>query len=169
MKFSEDVLQVTMARYLAKVEAQGIHPMTYAADQNAARRGRTAGPLAKLMGMRRGETDLRIYLPEGRLISIEVKKATGRMSTDQLARHQQLEDLGFTAVTIWASSPPDAVYALRAALREQGVDWAGEATSTLAQNASDEVLEALGIKNDTGGLAKLADNGQLSSSSGDTE
>lgn len=93
MKFSEDVLQVAAARFLARVE-RNLGGMSFAGDQNAAKRGMTAAPLAKLIGLRPGEADLRIYIAGGKLVSVGLKAENGRKSPKQVERHALLGELG---------------------------------------------------------------------------
>ena len=76
--------------------------MSFAGDQNAAKRGITAAQLAKLMGLRPGEADLRIYIAGGKLVSVELKAENGRKSPKQVERHALLDEIGFIIYTIWA-------------------------------------------------------------------
>ena len=155
MKFSEDVLQVAAARFLAGVE-RNLGGMSFAGDQNTAKRGMTAAPLAKLMGLRPGEADLRIYLAGGKLVSVELKTDTGRKSPKQVERHALLGELGFIIYTIFADSPHDVCSQLASILEVELGCGPNCAMRSYAKVAADDVMNVLGQKNDMRGLAELA-------------
>lgn len=87
----------------------------FAGDMNAGKRN---GSRAKLCGLKAGETDLRLYLPGGRLKMIELKAHGGKLSADQKERHKKLRAMGFEIVTVQADYPEEAVDECRTLLME---------------------------------------------------
>jgi len=79
-----------------------------AGDMNAERRGPKARIKAVATGMTAGEPDLRIYVTSGRLFMIENKVGNGRLTTEQVKRHEDLRELGFTIEVLRAVSTTDA-------------------------------------------------------------
>jgi hypothetical protein len=73
--------------------------------------------LAKATGVKRGEPDLRIYLPAGRLLMIELKGKDGRLSPDQKERIPVLQALGFAVQVIKAETPEAMREAVTAAVK----------------------------------------------------
>lgn len=96
--------QVRRLRNLPEYGAQFI----LAADMNAERRGPKARTIAIASGMTAGEPDLRIYAQHSKLLLIENKVGTGRLSPAQVDRHAALTRLGFTVVVLRATSEDDA-------------------------------------------------------------
>ncbi|MFC5584456.1 VRR-NUC domain-containing protein [Nitratireductor kimnyeongensis] len=92
---------VATAKDAAQAARTGKPAFTFAADQNAARRGPKARSEALRTGMVAGEHDLRIYMAGGRLGLIENKVGNpetgsgGKLSPAQKLRHALLEALGF--------------------------------------------------------------------------
>lgn len=66
-----------------------------------------AASKAKALGMESGVPDIRVYLPNHRLISIELKRKSGTVSSEQKKRHKALEALGFPVYVVKAKSPAD--------------------------------------------------------------
>ena len=64
---------------------------------------------AKIQGMEPGRCDLKVLLPGGRTVHIELKRAGGRVSPDQKRWHDQLRGLGFEVHVVFASCPDNAV------------------------------------------------------------
>lgn len=64
---------------------------------------------AKLQGMEPGRCDLKVLMPGGRTIHIELKRKGGRVSPDQKRWHDQIRALGFEVHVIFASCPAQAV------------------------------------------------------------
>jgi hypothetical protein len=98
----EDHLQMAVATYLRRAN------VTFAADQNEGRRSPRDGARRKAMGMAAGEPDLRIYLPGGRTLFVELKRKSGRLSDAQEWRHEELRRLGFQVETVYAATPREA-------------------------------------------------------------
>jgi hypothetical protein len=101
--WSEDDLAMAVATRLRQMERD--HPFTFAHDQNAARRSRTGGAKAKAMGMRPGEPDVRVYLPQSRIGHIELKATSGTVSDAQRQRHHDLRALGHDVRVLKADTP----------------------------------------------------------------
>jgi hypothetical protein len=113
IKWSEDDLQMAIAQYLRRA---GI---CFAADQNAGRRSLRDGARRKAMGMTAGEPDIRLYLPGGRCVFIELKAKTGSVSPEQKARHEELRAMGFVVHVIKSSTPEDAIEKLIDILKKE--------------------------------------------------
>lgn len=77
----------------------------FAGDMNAGKRGANR---AKICGVKAGETDIRIYLPNATLKMIELKTAKGELSQDQIDRHAALRALGFEIEVVYGKTPEDA-------------------------------------------------------------
>lgn len=82
----------------------GVASFTLAADFNAGKRDATK---AKATGVTAGETDLRIYAAQGRLLLIEYKNAEGVVSKEQKARHALLRSLGYRVEVIKSATPDE--------------------------------------------------------------
>jgi hypothetical protein len=106
----EDHLQMAVSTVLRR---QGI---VFAADQNEGRRSPRDGARRKAMGMTAGEPDLRIYLPGGRVLFVELKTKRGRLSDAQEWRQEQLRALGHRVETVYAATPSEAVIKVLALL-----------------------------------------------------
>jgi hypothetical protein len=104
--WSEDDLAMAVATRLRRLERT--HPFTFAHDQNAASRSKTGGAKAKAMGMRPGEPDVRVYLPQSRIGHIELKTPEGTVSDAQRQRHQALLNLGHDVRILRAGTPGEA-------------------------------------------------------------
>lgn len=76
-------------------------------DQNAARRGFGAAAKAKATGMTAGTPDLRVLLPKGRIVFIELKMVKGKLSDSQKEWRAKAELLGFEVGTVFANCPRD--------------------------------------------------------------
>ncbi len=105
--WKEDHLQMAVA---CELRRRGV---LFAADQNEGRRSLRDGARRKAMGMAAGEPDLRIYLPGGRVVFIELKTNAGRLSPAQEWRQEQLRQLGHRVETVYARTPRDAVDRVR--------------------------------------------------------
>ena len=114
--WSEDDLAMAVATRLRQLERD--HPLTFAHDQNAARRSRTGGAKAKAMGMRPGEPDFRVYLPHGRIGHIELKGPHGSVSSPQRQRHADLSALDHDVRLLVAETPGDAADQAKAIVLE---------------------------------------------------
>lgn len=92
---------------------------TYAGDMNATKRSAHEMQWAIATGMKSGEADMRVYLPGGKLIMIELKvKGKGSVSKAQRERHALLSDLGFD-VRVWRyKTPTEAAQAAREFISE---------------------------------------------------
>lgn len=77
-------------------------------DQNAAKRGYAAAAIAKACGMTPGTPDLRILFPYGRILFVEVKTDTGRLSKAQLYWHEKAAALGHNVLVVKADTPKAA-------------------------------------------------------------
>lgn len=100
--WKEDHLQMAVVTYLRRAN------VAFAADQNEGRRSLRDGARRKAMGMTAGEPDLRIYLPRGRTLFVELKRKSGRLSPAQEWRQEQLRQLGHRVETVYASTPFEA-------------------------------------------------------------
>jgi len=103
MADSEHILQVGVVAWLR------CNGYDVASDQGGLRTSYRQAKRAKAAGMMAGEPDLRIYLPGGKLCLIEMKAATGRVSTVQKERHAVLASLGFPVHVVQAATIRDAI------------------------------------------------------------
>lgn len=89
--------------------------------------------LAKATGVKRGEPDLRLYFPTGRLVMVELKGERGRLTLDQKERIPMLRELGFTVHLVRASTPAEAVDAVATivAAERAGLDSGKMESATL--------------------------------------
>jgi len=118
---AEQVLQQHIARFLTTVEQVCGGRFTFAADQNGLRTSRAQASKAKAGGMRAGEPDIRIYLPDGRVRFIELKRVGGTVSRAQKDRHAALRALGFKVDVVFAACPGEGVDAVAAILVAEGI------------------------------------------------
>ena len=142
-KYTENIHQAAAVRALKHAEGDGL-PIRVAGDQNAGKRGAQASAVAKLTGLANGEPDLRVYLPQGRILLFELKTEHGRLSKDQIIAHDQLAALGHPVMVVKREEPLDT--ALDICRRVAG-DLGIEELSNLekcAEKATNELLTALG-------------------------
>jgi hypothetical protein len=76
---------------------------------------------AKALGMGNGFTDLKFYLPRGRMGLIELKRHKGTMTGSQKERHPKLAMLGFTVYVVKAKTPADGLSQVVDILKQNGV------------------------------------------------
>lgn len=114
--WSEDDLQMVVVRELRR---RGVD---HAADQNAGNRTLRQGARLKVLGMTAGEPDLRLYLPGGRLVLVEMKAAGGSASKVQKARHEALRALGFPVHVLKVKTPAAAVAGIVDILATHGIE-----------------------------------------------
>jgi hypothetical protein len=74
--------------------------------------------LAAATGVKRGEADLRVYLPSARLELIELKGEGGKLSKVQKERHALLAALGWTVTVIERHTPAEMRAAVVAHVRD---------------------------------------------------
>lgn len=101
--WSEDDHQLAVVQWLRQ------NGYDVAADQNAGRRSARDGARRKALGMVAGEPDLRVYLPDSKLLLIEMKRWKGRLSEEQKVRHPALASLGHRVVVVAERTPAAAV------------------------------------------------------------
>ena len=145
--YLEQIHQACACRALRKAELAG-YGLTYAGDQNAAKRGAKAMSEALLTGLRAGEADLRAYIPGPKLIQFELKTEVGRVSEDQKDRHELMESIGFHVHVIQHKQPVDTAQEIMAIVAwEMGLDLANKVKFTnFAIEATEEVLTATKTK-----------------------
>lgn len=101
--WTEEELQMAICQDLRR---RRVH---HAADMNAGRRSLQRGARLKLAGMTAGEPDLRLYLPGGLVVFVELKRKGGVVSREQKDRHEVLRGLGFHVHVLKAHCPAQAV------------------------------------------------------------
>ena len=79
----------------------------------------------KAQGMQRGHPDITLYLPEGRVVFVELKTLRGRVSEKQQARHDLLKHLGFEVHVIKAEHGGVAIDAVEQIIGSKGLETAG--------------------------------------------
>jgi hypothetical protein len=142
-KYSENIHQAAAVRALKHAMADGL-PIRVAGDQNAAKRGAQASSVAKLTGLANGEPDLRVFLPQGRILLFELKTEHGRLSKDQIEAHEQLRALGHSVMVVKREEPLDtALDICRRVAGEFDIEEL-ENLEKCAEKATEELLTALG-------------------------
>ncbi len=110
--------QAAVIARLHKMEDEGL-PIACAGDMNRAKRKGREQMEAKLTGLTAGEPDIRIYMPFGLLLSIELKTPKGSRSKDQRERHARLAKLGFIVLTLKAPTPEELADLVEAEVRSR--------------------------------------------------
>jgi len=110
--------QAAVIARLHRMEDEGL-PIACAGDMNRAKRNRRAQMEAKVTGITAGEPDIRVYMPFGLLLSIELKTPTGRRSKDQRERHARLAKLDFIVLTFSAETPEGLADLVEADIRSR--------------------------------------------------
>lgn len=77
----------------------------FSAGMEGASKGKAGGAKAKATGQQAGEPDLRYYLDGGKLVLIELKTISGKLSKIQKERISALRKLGFNVCIVYAESP----------------------------------------------------------------
>lgn len=103
----EWMIQAHMVAEFNRLEDAGWE-LSAAADMNAGKRGLHAAAVAKAMGMKKGEADVRLYASGGRIFHIEVKTVDGVISEDQEKRHARLRALGHRVFVPFLGTPAAA-------------------------------------------------------------
>lgn len=140
-KFLEEVHQASAVRGLRKLEAEGV--LVVEGDQNAGKRGPQAARIAQLTGMAKGATDLRIYIDDERLLLVELKNETGKLSKDQIEHHAKLRKLGFAVHVVQTDHPLDTCLEISKILAEAIPGLHPARTDMLMTLGAHEVLAAL--------------------------
>jgi len=107
LPWKEEDLQIAIVETLRKMEK--VAKFRVVADQNAGRRSKRHGAKLKIAGMVAGEPDLRVYLNDGRIGFIELKKSSGKLSPAQKQHHQLLKSLGHDVRVVKSGCPQDAI------------------------------------------------------------
>lgn len=108
IEWDEDSIQAALATVLHRIEKE-TKSFSFSADMNAGKRSKGDGAKKKAMGMRRGESDIRIYLPAGKIWLIELKTKDGPVRKDQRDRHATLRSLGHDVMVLHCPTPLYAV------------------------------------------------------------
>ena len=99
----EEDLQMAVVRELKR------YGVIFAADQaGSGKRSKRQGARLKLAGMVAGEPDLRLYMPGGKLVMIEMK-CKASVSKEQRERHAALRALGYDVRVVKAKTPAHAI------------------------------------------------------------
>lgn len=100
-------LQAAFIAELHALEAAG-WPITCAGDMGAGKRSYAQAARDKATGLTAGEPDVRVYLPGGRTILVELKTDTGKVSKAQTARHTRLRELDHPVTVVQLKDQNDA-------------------------------------------------------------
>lgn len=103
----EWTLQAAAVKALRRARKMG-WPIRVAGDMNAARRSLGEIGRAKATGLNPGEPDLRVYMPDAKLLLIEYKRPGGATSGDQDDAHAELRGMGFDVVVLTPANDDDA-------------------------------------------------------------
>ena len=79
-----------------------------AGDMNQGKRGYMTASIAKACGLTAGEPDLRIYMPEGRMMFVELKTKKGKLSDEQKDHHKKMHELGHVVDVVYGETPLQA-------------------------------------------------------------
>lgn len=99
--WSENLIQAFIVRELRR------EGWNVAGGMEGAAKSRSVAGMSKATGQAAGEPDLRIYITGGRLIFIELKLVSGRLSDVQTVYHEMLRGLGHMVFVVYAKSPVD--------------------------------------------------------------
>ncbi|WP_089177272.1 hypothetical protein [Bosea sp. AS-1] len=101
-------LQAAAVKWLRRYRQVG-WPIRVAGDMNSARRTLREQGHASATGINAGEPDVRVYLPQGKLLLIEFKRSDGTTSDEQDEAHLELTNLGHDVVVLAPSSEDEAI------------------------------------------------------------
>lgn len=93
MKRPEQVLHFACVRLLGLLCSTG--KLSYFHTPNAAKRSKFQSMLLNKLGVRAGVPDLIVFLPNNRVLFIELKASQGRLSEKQKMFHVELTQLGY--------------------------------------------------------------------------
>lgn len=100
-------LQASAVKWLRRYRQAG-WPIRVAGDMNSARRTLKEQGHAAATGINAGEPDLRVYLPQGKLLLIEFKRSDGTASEYQDKAHEELRGLGHDVVLLAPANEDEA-------------------------------------------------------------
>ncbi|MFG6500171.1 VRR-NUC domain-containing protein [Sulfitobacter sp. 1A15106] len=143
--YLEEIHQAAAIRALRMAERAG-YALTSAGDQNAEQRGAKAMAKAVLTGLTPGETDLRVYIGGGVLLSIELKTEVGRVSQEQKDRHARLRELGFKVSIVRSDHPRITARTVMDLVADELGDEHRKDLYEIAYEAADEIIKATGKK-----------------------
>lgn len=112
VKWSEDNIQIAMVQTLYRLEDQ--YNFTFAAGLEGMKTTMKTASKQKMLGMRAGEADLRLYFDSGFVAFVEVKRGksggqrAGEVSQVQKDRHAKLVELGFFVTVLTCDTPAQA-------------------------------------------------------------
>lgn len=101
-------LQAAQVKALRRAREAG-WPIRIEGDMNSGRRSLKEAGIAAATGINRGAADLRIFLPNGRLLMAENKTGKGRLSDEQKEAHAEFARLGHDIIVIQTDSEDEAV------------------------------------------------------------
>lgn len=110
--WSEDSIQMAMVQTLYRLEDE--YPFTFAAGLEGMKTTKRTASKQKMLGMRAGEPDLRIYYDNGLLAFVEVKRGesggqkAGALGQGQKDRHALFNKLGYFVTTLTCDTPAQA-------------------------------------------------------------
>jgi hypothetical protein len=126
-------LQASAIKWLRRYRQAG-WPIRVAGDMNAARRSLREQGRASATGINAGEPDVRVYLPGGRLLLIEFKRAGKTKSGSQDEAHDELVALGHDVILLDPANENEAAaQAAEAVSQRLGLPvpmWAAPANTT---------------------------------------
>lgn len=108
-------LQAAQVKALRRAREAG-WPIRIEGDMNSGRRTLREAGIAAATGINPGAADLRVFLPEGRLLMAENKTGKGSLSKDQKEAHAEFRRLGHDVVVIQTDSEDEAAAKLLAAV-----------------------------------------------------
>lgn len=115
---SESEIQKNLVKWL---KAKGV---VFSVGLEGAKRHPAEQARLKAQGMQPGHPDITLYLPEGRVVFVELKTSKGRVSQKQQARHDLLKHLGFEVHVIKAEHGGVAIDAVEQIMRSASLETA---------------------------------------------
>lgn len=100
-------LQASAVKWLRRYRQAG-WPIRVAGDMNAGRRTFREQGHASATGINAGEPDVRVYLPDGKLLLIEFKREGKKASDDQEKAHVEFAALGHDVILLDPANEGDA-------------------------------------------------------------
>lgn len=108
-------LQAAQVKALRRARDAG-WPIRVEGDMNSGRRTLREAGIAAATGINPGAADLRVFLPNGRLLMAENKTTSGKLSPEQVEAHAEFTRLGHDVIVIQTDSEEDAADAIMSAV-----------------------------------------------------
>ena len=111
-------LQAAQVKALRRAKQAG-WPIRVEGDMNSGRRSLKEAGIAAATGINPGAADLRIFLPDGRLLMAENKTGKGALSKEQVEAHAEFVELGHEVIVIQTDCEEEAADTLMALVSQR--------------------------------------------------